>query len=77
MDKDKNQIFSNMKIFERCYDQGGRIIKKLLLILLVALVVFQVCLHIPSLREVVSSVYRLDGVLVKENNVKDWYEKLD
>lgn len=76
MKKNKKPMWSSMYVYERCYNLGGIIAKKLLSILLIALVVFQVCLHIPPLREVVSSVYRMDGIPVKENNVKDWYEKL-
>ncbi|MGF7050014.1 hypothetical protein J2T13_004537 [Paenibacillus sp. DS2015] len=77
MNNDKRQTHSIMNTVERCYEHGGKLVKNLLLILVIALVIFQVCLHIPSLRGYVSSVYKLDGVLVEDNNVKDWYEKLD
>ncbi|MGN7357391.1 DUF5359 family protein [Paenibacillus sp. SAF-054] len=69
---EKEQVKQYLLLFERLCEQAGRLTKILLIFLLAALVFCQAALHISPLRPFISPIDRLDGVPIKERNVKDW-----
>ncbi len=73
MMNEKEQVQQYVRLFERLCEQTGKWTKILLVFLIAALVFFQAALHIHSLRPLISPVDRLDGIPIKERNVKDWH----
>ncbi|GIP25565.1 hypothetical protein J23TS9_06950 [Paenibacillus sp. J23TS9] len=71
---EKEQVKQYLLLFERLNAQAGKLTKILLIFLIAALIFFQAALHIRYLRPFISPVDRLDGIPVKERNVKDWHD---
>ncbi|MWV44740.1 hypothetical protein GRF59_14060 [Paenibacillus sp. HJL G12] len=71
---EKEKIRQYLLLFDRLNMQAGKFTKILLIFLIAALIFFQAALHIRPLRPFISPVDRLDGIPVKERNVKDWQD---
>lgn len=72
MKDDQEQIRHYVKLFEDLFLASTKVVRNIFLTLLCMLVCFQICLHIPQLRIYLSFVYKMDGIPMVEQNVKDW-----
>ncbi|GAB6990330.1 hypothetical protein [Paenibacillus pini] len=72
--KEEERIREYVLLFNRLCHQAGYIVKIILTGLIVALLLFQIALHIDELRPFISSVDRMEGDTVNARNVRDWKE---
>jgi hypothetical protein len=72
MNEEQEEIQHYVKIFNDLFLISIKVVKKVFWLLLLLMLCFQIGLHIPSLRIYISSVYRMDGIPMIENNVQDW-----
>jgi hypothetical protein len=54
------------------HDRYGKVLLKLLIWLVLALVIFQLLLHYEPSRPYISPIQQMEGVPVNEPNVNDW-----
>ncbi|MCJ8011107.1 hypothetical protein MUG84_05025 [Paenibacillus sp. KQZ6P-2] len=74
MMNENEQVRQYLLLFDRLCTQAGKLTKILLIFLIAAFIFFQAALHIRPLRPFISPVERLDGIPIKERNVKDWQD---
>ncbi|OZB94840.1 hypothetical protein [Paenibacillus sp. XY044] len=71
---EQDQVRQYVRLFGECFRVLSKWVKRALIALVVMLILMQGALHIKAIRPYLSPVYKLDGIPVKEQDVKDWKE---
>ncbi|MBB3127636.1 hypothetical protein FHS19_002290 [Paenibacillus rhizosphaerae] len=71
---EQDRVRQYLRLFGDVFDLLSKWVKRALIVLVVMLILMQGALYIKPVRPYLSPVYKLDGIPVKERDVKDWKE---
>ncbi|MEK5644101.1 hypothetical protein BK138_13640 [Paenibacillus rhizosphaerae] len=71
---EQDRVRQYLRLFGECFDVLSKWVKRALIVLVVMLILIQGALHIKQVRPYLSPVYKLDGIPVKDRDVRDWKE---